>query len=263
MLKLIFYIFFLCLFCCCKTDNNVSLSPEGSSQHPTSEKVTYDFDKSFICGHYDARSDSSFVLIDNQYADRPGMYLKKQAYDAFILMWQAARKDGIELTIRSATRNFDYQRGIWERKWTGQTILSDGTNASNIADPAERALKILEYSSMPGTSRHHWGTEIDLNSFENRWFESGSGLNTFNWLESNASNFGYCRPYTAKDDNRPFGYNEEKWHWSYFPLAKDYTRFAADSLNNMDINGFLGSEVAQEISVVEKYVLGINHSCKF
>ena len=40
-----------------------------------------------------------------------------------------------------------------ENKWTGKRLLSDGTNVANdIADDVEKALKILEYSSMPGSS---------------------------------------------------------------------------------------------------------------
>ncbi|NJK84501.1 MAG: M15 family metallopeptidase [Saprospiraceae bacterium] len=49
------------------------------------------------------------------------------------------------------------------------------TAAATTPNPQERALKILKYSSMPGTSRHHWGTDIDLNSFSNSYFEQGEG----------------------------------------------------------------------------------------
>ena len=174
----------------------------------------------------------------------------------------AAQKEGINLVIRSAARNFDYQKGIWERKWNGETILSSGENAKiQYPDAKSRALKILEYSSMPGTSRHHWGTDIDVNSFENSWFESGEGLKLFNFMETTGKSFGFCRPYTRKDASRPEGYNEEKWHYSYMPISKHYTDFAEKHLNNSLIKGFLGSEVANEIDVVNNYVLGINRSC--
>ncbi len=222
-------------------------------------KITVDF----ITGHFDPSTDSTFIQVSDKYADRHGMYMKKQAYDAFLKMWTAAKKDGINLEIRSAARNFDYQKGIWERKWTGETKLSTGENASKAyTKPEERALKILEYSSMPGTSRHHWGTDVDFNNFNNDWFEKGEGLKLFTWLENNASDFGFCRPYTQKDNKRPYGYNEEKWHWSYMPLSRAYTEFAQKELNNQNIKGFKGSDVASAIDVVNKYVLGINHSCK-
>jgi LAS superfamily LD-carboxypeptidase LdcB len=112
---------------------------------------------------------------------------------------------------------------------------------------------------MPGTSRHHWGTDIDLNSFSNKWFESGKGLKLFNWLEANAAKYGFCRPYTA---NRPHGYQEEKWHWSYSPLSVPMIKVAQQTLNDQQISGFLGSETAQQIGVVNKYILGISNSCR-
>lgn len=215
-----------------------------------------------IMGKFNPELDSNFVEIPLAYADQEGRYMHKEAYEAFKKMHEMALNEGIDLKIKSAARNFDYQKGIWERKWTGETILSNGQNASvAYTDSVIRAKKILEYSSMPGTSRHHWGTDIDLNAFDNSWFESGEGLKLFNWLESHAHEFGYCRPYTEKDSLRPFGYNEEKWHWSYTPISEPLTRQAVQLMSDSLISGFLGAGTAAEIEVVNKYILGINHSC--
>jgi len=115
---------------------------------------------------------------------------------------------------------------------------------------------------MPGTSRHHWGTDIDLNNFNNAWFEKGDGLELFIWLEKNAHAYGFCRPYTKKDMERPDGYNEEKWHWSYMPLSQKLTDLAEAYLEDEMLKGFMGSEVAPELDIVKKYVLGINHGCR-
>ena len=82
-------------------------------------------------------------------------------------MKAAAQQAGIQLIIRSATRNFEYQRGIWERKWKRPQYM--GWQA------IDKARDILTYSAMPGASRHHWGTDIDLNSFENDWFDRRRG----------------------------------------------------------------------------------------
>ncbi len=177
-------------------------------------------------------------------------------------MYLEAKKDGVNLTIRSATRNFDYQKRIWERKWTGETKIENGKDASKAYPNArERALKILEFSSMPGTSRHHWGTDMDLNSFSNEYFEKGKGLKEYEWLITHAKDFGFCQPYSEKGNRRPFGYNEEKWHWSYLPIAKKLTDMAKDSMKDDLIKGFKGAETAKEIGVVKKYVLGINRDC--
>jgi LAS superfamily LD-carboxypeptidase LdcB len=220
------------------------------------------FTVQYLTGHFNPADHPDFVRIDSIHADRGGLYLHRLTYQAFTDMYEAALEDGIQLQIRSATRNFNTQKSIWERKWTGETTIENGKNAS-VAYPkaADRAKMILKYSSMPGTSRHHWGTDIDLNSFENSWFESGPGLNIYNWLSQHAADFGFCQPYTQKGESRPNGYEEERWHWSYMPLSQTLTRLATDSLRNEMISGFLGSEVAAQLKVVERYVLGINADC--
>lgn len=216
----------------------------------------------YVMGKFIPEKDAGFVAVEESYADRGGMYMQREAYEAYLKMYAAAKEASITLQIRSATRNFDYQKGIWERKWTGETILSSGENASiAFKDSFARATNILKYSSMPGTSRHHWGTDIDLNNFNNEWFESGEGLKLFTWLEAHAHEYGFCRPYTAKDADRPNGYNEEKWHWSYTPISNDYTRLAEKHLSDKMIKGFMGSGVADKLDIVKNYVLGINHGC--
>ncbi len=218
---------------------------------------------SYVMGKFNPEVDTAFIPISENFADRAGMYLQKEAYDSYLKMYAAAKEAGINLQIRSATRNFDYQKGIWERKWTGETKLSSGEDASKaFQDSVVRAKNILKYSSMPGTSRHHWGTDIDLNNFNNEWFETGEGLKLFQWLEAHAHEYGYCRPYTAKDADRPNGYNEEKWHWSYTPISNEYTLLAEKHLKDNMIVGFKGSGVAGELEVVKNYVLGINHGCR-
>lgn len=232
--------------------------PDNKTKNPQIKNLNTDY----CMGRFEPKSHADFELIPIQYADRDGMYLRKDVFVAFKAMFEAAKKDGIQLQIRSATRNFDYQKGIWERKWTGATTLSDGTNvAKDIALPKEKALKILEYSSMPGTSRHHWGTDIDLNSFSNSYFEKGEGKVLYDWMQTNAAQYGFCQPYTAKGPDRPHGYNEEKWHWTFRPLGSEITAFAREYLKNQMISGFKGSETATEIDVVGKYVLGINQRC--
>jgi zinc D-Ala-D-Ala carboxypeptidase len=220
------------------------------------------FDLDYVMGKFDPATHPDFVLIQAQYANREGMYLHREAYDAFLRMHAAAKKEGLELRILSAARNFDYQKGIWEAKWTGARAVENGKDAAKAyPDPELRALKILEYSSMPGTSRHHWGTDMDLNALNNEYFETGYGQRLYQWLVQNAPAFGFCQPYTPKGDKRPDGYNEEKWHWSYLPLSRPLAQLAREQLKNEMIEGFKGAEVAVRIGVVQKYVLGINEEC--
>ena len=159
--------------------------------------------------------------------------------------------------------HFDYQKRIWERKWTGKTKIESGKDASKIYPfGKDRALAILKYSSMPSTSRHHWGTDIDLNNFENDYFEKGQGLKEYEWLTTNARNYGFCQVYSKKGDDRPEGYELENWHWSYLPVSQKLTNLAKEQMKDEMIEGFEGAEGAIAIGVVEKYILGINPVCK-
>lgn len=113
-------------------------------------------------------------------------------------MHAAALKDSVQLVIISATRNFEAQKGIWEAKWTGERLVNDADISKTIPDPRQRALKILEYSSMPGSSRHHWGTDIDLNDLSDAHFQTGKGKKVYDWLRTHAQKFGFCQPYSKK-----------------------------------------------------------------
>lgn len=227
---------------------------------PDNAPVPDDLSLDYVMGRFDPANHPDFVPVDSLYADRSGMYLRREAYEAFLKMRAHAERDSIILLIRSAARSFDTQKKIWEDKWLGVQLIEDGENLSETTpDPKERALKILRFSAMPGSSRHHWGTDIDLNDFENAWFSSGEGLALYEWLTAHAHLYGFCQPYTA---DRPHGYQEERWHWSYMPLAEPLTAFARKHLRNDLIDGFLGSEAAVSIDILHRYVLGINSECR-
>ena len=274
MKHLIFLIFPFCLACQPAADTaqqGTQADTTGSTgNHLTEKKDTSDlekaramgFDTPYLMGQFDPAKHPDFVQVPARYADREGLLLRKDTYEAFLAMYEAAQAEGIQLVIRSATRNFNYQKGIWERKWTGQQKLSSGEHAAQaFPDPKERALEILKYSSMPGTSRHHWGTDIDLNAFNNRYFEEGQGQKIYAWLTAHAPGFGFCQPYSPKGPERPNGYNEEKWHWSYLPVAQPLTALARAELQDGMISGFKGATTATSIQVVDNYVLGISDLC--
>jgi LAS superfamily LD-carboxypeptidase LdcB len=217
-------------------------------------------DKNYLLGKFEPSADSRFVKLSAVYAQGSALngFLRKETFEAFQKMSVAAKKENINLIIISATRNFNSQKTIWENKWTGKTKV-DGGDLSIVSNHSERAIHILLYSSMPGTSRHHWGTDIDLNSLDNNYFTKGEGLKIYNWLAVHASEFGFCQPYTSKASGRS-GYEEEKWHWSYLPLAKEFLAEYKKQIQSEDIKGFLGSETAQTLNVINYYVDGV--ACK-
>jgi zinc D-Ala-D-Ala carboxypeptidase len=209
-------------------------------------------ERDYLLGKFNPAERGDFVKVVAPYSDRPKMMLRKECYEAFQRMHAAAAKEGIKLVIISSTRTFAQQKAIWEGKWE--------RFASDAPEPEARARKILEYSSMPGSSRHHWGTDIDLNDLNNAIFEAGGKYEkVYQWLSAHASEYGFCQPYTA---GRPYGYKEEKWHWSYSPISKPLLETWKTSVEDSDIQGFTGSETARIIGIKEHYVLGIQEACK-
>ncbi|MEZ4987726.1 MAG: M15 family metallopeptidase [Saprospiraceae bacterium] len=239
------------------TSQAVAVAYQAESQ----DSLVFTLD--YLRGRFDPATHPDFTLVDAALTDGDGTYyLRKDTYAAFRKMHAAAKADGVALTIISATRNFDRQKSIWEAKWTGARLL-EGTEKAPEAypEPVDRALAILRWSSMPGTSRHHWGTDLDMNDLTNEYFAKGKGLKEYNWLVAHAHEYGFCQPYSPKGADRPHGYNEEKWHWSYMPVSKVLTELARQQLTDEQIDGFKGAEVATRIGVVDKYILGINEGC--
>lgn len=220
--------------------------------------------RDILLGRFDPAKSADFSKISATYGSGSGLgaYLHTECLEAFKKMYAAAKAEGVQLKIISATRNFYRQKQIWEAKWNGQRKVGGKNLSTTIPDPAERATKILLYSSMPGTSRHHWGTDMDINQLENAYFEKGKGLKEYTWLVENAASFGFGQPYSAKGTERPDGYEEEKWHWSYLPIAKKYLKAYGHQINPEDILGFDGAEVAKDLKVIDRYVFGIAESCK-
>ncbi|MBL7942223.1 MAG: M15 family metallopeptidase [Flavobacteriales bacterium] len=202
----------------------------------------------FLLGQFDPARDPGFSLIEKNYTGKSGIYMKTTAYEAFKKMHAAAKADGITLTIISATRNFDYQKQIWERKWNDAKFSQ--------WKGADRAREILKYSSMPGTSRHHWGTDIDLNSVTPSDFTTGPHKKVYDWLKAHAAEYGFYQTYT--DSPGRTGYQEEKWHWSYMAEGQMMLKLYNLKITPEKITGFLGSEFAGELNVIRDYVNGID-----
>src|SRR5260221_4829439 len=154
-------------------------------------------DKNYLLGRFDPASDSRFIQLTSAHAkgNAVNRFLRKEAFASFKRMAKASNKEGVNLVIVSGTRNFDYQKKIWEDKWNGK-VKVEGKDLTTIPDLNERARLILLYSAMRGTSRHHWGTDIDLKETESEYFEKAEAIQVYDWLTAHASEFVSCQPYT-------------------------------------------------------------------
>ena len=220
------------------------VAEHGSDSLPT-------FSREELLGRFDPALHPGFRRVPAAWTDKEEIYLRTEVLEAYGRMREAAQADGVALLVRSATRNFDYQKGIWERKWERPQYM--GWQA------VDKARDILTYSAMPGASRHHWGTDIDLNSFENDWFESGEGAQVYDWLLSHAGDYGFHQVYDDKSTGRT-GYELERWHWSYLPTAGPMLAAFNTAVAPSDLTGapFSGAETADSLRVLRDFVNGVD-----
>ena len=138
-------------------------------------------------------------------------------------MQNEANKNNISFKVISGTRNFTHQKRIWNYKWNEKY--------KNI--PVEkRVLKILEFSAMPSTSRHHWGTDIDIYQtnvkqprallLESNFHNNGAFCKLKEWMDIHAKDYGFYLVYTNLPNRKGFKY--EPWHYSYKPLSFQYLK---------------------------------------
>ena len=211
-------------------------------------------EKNILLGKFDYKKDSNFSIVSSKYSSKT-IYLRKEVLQKFDQMYAAALKDGIKLVIISGTRSFNHQKYIWDRKWAKNILKMDSISAVK---------EIMKYSSMPSTSRHHWGTDIDLNSLENSYFEKGEGKKIFDWLVANAFKYGFHMTYDNQEETKRTGYKMEKWHWSYMPISKQFLIQFNEYIKCENISSFKGSKFAchPKVDVIKNFVNGINTDFK-
>ncbi|MFS4494800.1 M15 family metallopeptidase [Maribacter sp. 2308TA10-17] len=171
--------------------------------------------------------------------------LRAQAHDAFVEMKKAAYSDGIDLKVVSSYRNFARQEAIFERKYE-QFTEEDGM------EPMAAIDKIIEYSTIPGTSRHHWGTDVDIIDgypkaegdvlVPSKFGAGGPYENFKKWMDENSKTFDFHLVYT--DEPKRKGFKYEPWHYSFAPLSVPMlTEFRRKNiLQLLERETFLGSE---------------------
>ena len=173
---------------------------------------------------------------------------------AFNDMQVAAAHAGFSLQAASSWRGFERQLAIWNGKWRGERPLLDAHNQPLDAlqlGETERLHAILHWSALPGTSRHHWGTDLDIYdpdclpagtrlALEPWEYEAGGWFADLReWLDDHMNDFGFFLPY-AKGEQPDQGVAYEPWHLSFAPesdgLALDPAALAL-CLERADIEG--------------------------
>jgi LAS superfamily LD-carboxypeptidase LdcB len=178
---------------------------------------------------------NNFALLTGQQTEHldwlnERIAVHKTVKKPWLAMQQAAKKAGYSLAIASGFRSFERQLLIWNKKFTQQLPVKDKHNKrvdlSQLSDQ-QKVVAILLYSALPGASRHHWGTDLDLYAPDllppkqqlqlESWEYQAKGYfyELSLWLNENAAHFGFYKPY----DVYRGGVAVEPWHFSYAPLS--------------------------------------------
>jgi LAS superfamily LD-carboxypeptidase LdcB len=161
---------------------------------------------------------------------QPRCALHYEVVTSFLAMRDAAARAGIDLVACSSFRDFDAQLAIWNAKWAGERPLYDrqGVLLDRAAVPdAQLVDAILCWSAIPGGSRHHWGSDIDVidaagmpgggkvDLLPSEYAPGGMFARLSGWLDENVRRFGFYRPYRTDRG----GVSPEPWHLSYAPVS--------------------------------------------
>jgi LAS superfamily LD-carboxypeptidase LdcB len=161
----------------------------------------------------------------------PECLLHAQVVAPFLNLRRAALAEGIDLAATSSFRDFGRQLAIWNGKFSGARPMFDASGSKLDAatlTPRERIDAILLWSALPGGSRHHWGTDLDL--VDRRLSEAGYQIRLTpeefapggpfarlnRWLDAHAPRFGFFRPFQGVRS----GVQPEPWHFSFAPIAE-------------------------------------------
>ncbi len=176
--------------------------------------------------------------IADTYNNRIAKPIHKGVVDAFLALQADASSEGYDLQIASGFRDFHRQMEIWNAKAEGRRALldADGQSIENVpTDPLIKAKLIMRWSALPGASRHHWGTDIDIfdAAAVDQYYElkltpqevepGGVFASLHQWLDIRIAcgeAYGFYRPYNQDRG----GIAPERWHLSYAPQAKQYER---------------------------------------
>ncbi len=213
--------------------------------------------------------------IDRTAVDVP---IHKLLVKPFLQLKLEGEKEGFDICIASGYRDFSRQLMIWNNKAEGKRPVFDDDN--KIIDmstlvPWEKAQAILRWSALPGASRHHWGTDIDIfdrSAVEENYalqlsadeFAQNGPFGPMNdWLDSKIKSdhgHGFFKPYVAANN----GVAPEPWHLSYAPLAAEFQKaMTVEGLKEFlsDKSMALRSVVLDNFQeIYERFVI-VNHDC--
>ena len=197
--------------------------------------------------------------------------LHPEAAAALLALAAEASTHNIDLVALSGFRDFDRQLAIWNGKFRGERPLLDlhGHPLDVRTMNAEGIVRaILAWSALPGASRHHWGTDVDVYDraalpigapqlVVSEYVRDGVFAALVAFLDARALHYGFFRPY----DSDRGGVQPEPWHLSYAPVASTALPALTPAVLREALVGapLCGAEVVDRLlpEIHERYVLRV------
>ena len=174
------------------------------------------------------QSDAHLVAIQNH-------YLHANIVNDFIALQSAAASAGFDLCIASSFRDFNRQSAIWNAKFSNKRVVLNKAQQAvelNSLSDIEKCTAIMLYSALPGASRHHLGTDLDIfdksavsDDYElqltpDEYQHGGPFAELSQWLDTHLAEFGFYRPY----QHDLGGVAPELWHISHIAQSEQLMR---------------------------------------
>ncbi|MEO6080953.1 MAG: M15 family metallopeptidase [Steroidobacteraceae bacterium] len=203
----------------------------------------------------------------------PACSLHPAVVEPFLALRAAAAVDGIDLLPVSSFRDFARQLNIWNAKCRGERELRDSEGvvvAAESLEPDALVSTILHWSALPGASRHHWGTDLDVvdaaaipegyrpQLVREEFAPGGLFAALDQWLATHAVQFGFYRPYGSYRG----GFQPEPWHLSHAPVAEQALQqfsvaMLSQALDEADIEARAALQRCLP-QIVERYVMNVD-----
>ena len=216
------------------------------------------------------QSDAHLVAIQNH-------YLHTNIVNDFVALQSAAASAGFDLCIASSFRDFNRQSAIWNAKFSNKRVVLNKAQQAvelNSLSDIEKCTAIMLYSALPGASRHHLGTDLDIfdksavsDDYElqltpDEYQHGGPFAELSQWLDTHIAEFGFYRPY----QHDLGGVAPELWHISHIAQSEQLMRhLSVEVLHNcIKESDLLGKDaiLTHLPALYERFVLNVSPPAK-
>lgn len=173
---------------------NLGMDNDDYTEAIKVDKFSYDM---LVNKHYYIDKDlvaTDLVKIDDKYTNGSDHYASKVAVNAFIKMYDDAKKEGLGLVINSSYRSYNDQEELCNEY---QQLY--GNNYVN------------KYMAKPGFSEHQTGLSFDIGSLSSNIFANSM---EYTWMLDNAYKYGFILRFPKKYESLT-GFKNEPWHYRY------------------------------------------------